>query len=73
MATEKIGTMETTNIMTHAEFAARLLREAASIFRSIGGGDPASDDRADQFATLYEQMADLVEKDPLGKIDHEAD
>ena len=65
--------METTNIMTYAEFAARLLREAASIFRSIGGGDPASDDRRDQFAALYEQTADLIEKDPLGKIDHEAD
>jgi hypothetical protein len=65
--------METTNIMTHAEFAARLLREAASIFRSIAGGDPASDERTDQFATLYEQMADRVEQDPLGKIDHEAD
>ena len=58
--------------MTHAEFAAKLLRNAATIFRSIGGGDPASDDRADQFASLYEQMADLVEKDPLGRIDGEA-
>jgi hypothetical protein len=71
VATEKIGTMETTNIMTHAEFAATLLRNAASIFRSIAGGDPASNDRTDQFATLYEQMADLVEKDPLGKIGHD--
>lgn len=70
---EKIRTMETTNIMTHAEFAAKLLRNAASIFRSIGGGDPASDDRTDQFASLYEQMADLVEKDPLGKIGDEAE
>jgi hypothetical protein len=70
---EKIGTMETTNIMTHAEFAATLLRKAASIFRSVGGGDPASDDRTDQFASLYEQMADLVEKDPLGKIGGEAE
>jgi hypothetical protein len=65
--------METTNIMTHAEFAAKLLRNAATIFRSVGGGDPAADDRADQFASLYEQMADLVEKDPLGKIDHEGE
>lgn len=55
--------------MTHAEFAARLLREAASIFRSIGGGDAASDDRADQFASLYERVAELVEQDPLGTIE----
>lgn len=59
--------------MTHAEFAARLLREAANIFRSIGGGDAASDDRADQFATLYERTADLVEHDPLGKIESKTD
>jgi hypothetical protein len=59
--------------MTHAEFAARLLREAASIFRSIGGGDAASDDRTDQFANLYERVADLVEQDPLGKIDSKAE
>jgi hypothetical protein len=65
--------METTNIMTHAEFAAKLLRNAASIFRTIAGGDPASDDRTDQFASLYEQMADLVEKDPLGEIGGEAE
>lgn len=55
--------------MTHAEFAARLLREAASIFRSIGGGDPETDERADQFASLYERVAELVEQDPLGNID----
>ena len=55
--------------MTHAEFAARLLREAANIFRSIAGGDAASDDRANEFATFYERVADLVEHDPLGKIE----
>lgn len=59
--------------MTHAEFAARLLREAASIFRTFAGGDPASDDRADQFAMLYERVADLVEQDPLGKIENKPD
>lgn len=59
--------------MTHAEFAARLLREAASIFRSIAGGDAASDDRADQFASLYERVADLVEHDPLGKIENKTE
>jgi hypothetical protein len=55
--------------MTHAEFAARLLREAANIFRSIAGGDTAADDRANQFASLYERVADLVEHDPLGRIE----
>lgn len=54
--------------MTHAEFAARLLREAASIFRSVGGGDPASDERAEEFAEIYEQAAVMVEHDPLGVI-----
>lgn len=54
--------------MTHAEFAARLLREAASIFRSVGGGTPDADDRADEFASIYEQAAAMVERDPLGII-----
>lgn len=54
--------------MTHAEFAARLLREAASIFRNVGGGDPASDDRAEEFASIYDQAAAMVEQDPLGVI-----
>jgi hypothetical protein len=57
--------------MTHAEFAARLLREAASIFRTIAGGDPTSDERAEEFASLYERVAELVEVDPTGVINND--
>ncbi|TVR99808.1 MAG: hypothetical protein EA406_02370 [Rhodospirillales bacterium] len=55
--------------MTHAEFAAKLLREAANIFRSVGGGDPASDAQTEEFAQIFEHAADLVETDPTGSLE----
>ncbi|TVR79406.1 MAG: hypothetical protein EA405_12850 [Rhodospirillales bacterium] len=55
--------------MTHAEFAAKLLREAAHIFRSVGGGDPDSDAQTEEFAQIFEHAANLVEADPTGSLD----
>jgi hypothetical protein len=54
---------------THAELAARLLRDAASMFRSIGSSDPELGERVQEFASVYERVADLVENDPMGSID----
>ncbi len=54
--------------MTHAELAAKLLRDAATLFRSVGGRDLVAEDRVDAFATLYESVADLVESDPTGEV-----
>ncbi|HYN37855.1 MAG TPA: hypothetical protein VES39_01245 [Rhodospirillales bacterium] len=53
---------------THADLAARLLREAATMFRAMGGPDKQLSQRLDEFATLYEQVADLVEAEPLAVL-----
>ncbi len=54
---------------THVELAAKLLREAATLFRSLAGPDPEMAQRLDDFAQVYEQVADLVELDPAGEVD----
>lgn len=54
--------------MTHAELAATLLRDAAKLFRSVGGRDAESMERVEKFASLYECAADLVEADPQGIV-----
>jgi hypothetical protein len=53
---------------THAELAAKLLREAATMFRSLGAPDPELGERLNEFASIYEQVADLVEQDPTGLL-----
>jgi hypothetical protein len=53
---------------THADLAARLLREAATMFRAMGGPDAQLSQRLDEFAALYDQVADLVEADPLAEL-----
>lgn len=58
-----------TTPMNHAELAAKLLREAATIFRSLGAPDPELGERLDEFASVYEQVADLVERDPRGVLE----
>lgn len=58
---------------THVELAAKLLREAATLFRSLAGPDPEMTQRLDDFAQVYEQVADLVEQDPNGEVDVFAD
>lgn len=54
---------------THAELAARLLREAAVIFRTINLPDAEVQQRLDMFGKLYERVADLVEKGPTDPLD----
>lgn len=53
---------------THADLAAKLLREAATMFRAMSGPDEELAKRLNDFATLYEQVADLAEADPLGEL-----
>jgi hypothetical protein len=58
--------------MTHAELAAKLLREAAILYRMFGAGrEGEMHERIDQFGRLYERVADLVERDPQGLVDPE--
>lgn len=55
--------------MTHAELAARLLRDAADLFRNVGGRDTEAAERIERFSALYLRAADLVETDPEGNLD----
>jgi hypothetical protein len=54
---------------THAELAARLLREAAVIFRTINLPDAEVQQRLDTFGKLYERVAELVEQAPVAPLD----
>jgi len=55
-------------LKTNADLAARLLREAAFIYRTLGQGDNADRRRMMEFADLYEKVADQVEREPLGSF-----
>ena len=52
---------------TNAEIAARLLRDAAGFFRSVGEQNEPLKEHMDNNAQAFEIMADRVEKDPMGE------
>lgn len=52
---------------TNAEIAARLLRDAAGFFRSVGEQNPPLKEHMDNNAQAFEVMADRVETDPTGE------
>ncbi|HPD82565.1 MAG: hypothetical protein R3D88_09105 [Alphaproteobacteria bacterium] len=54
---------------SHAELAAKLLRDAAAFFKTIAEQNPPLKEQMDENADVFEQVADLVEKDPTGKIE----
>jgi len=54
---------------THAQLAAKLLRDAATFFRNVGAQNPALKEQMDDNATVYDQVADLLERDPGGEIE----
>lgn len=54
---------------TYANLAAKLLRDAATFFRNVGAQNEPLKEQMDDNASVYEQVADLVEQDPLGEID----
>lgn len=56
---------------SHAELAAKLLRDAATFFKTIGEQNPPLKDQMVENADVFEQVADLVEKNPLGVIEEE--
>lgn len=53
---------------TYANLAAKLLRDAARFFRNVGEQNPPLQEQMMDNATVYEQVADLLEKDPLGHL-----
>lgn len=53
---------------THAELAAQLLRDAAGFFRALSEQNAELKDQMIENADVFEQVAQLVEKDPHGEI-----
>lgn len=54
---------------TYAQLAAKLLKDAATFFRNVGDQNPTLKEQMHDNASVYEQVADLVEKNPLGTLD----
>lgn len=55
-------------MLTHSQLAAKLLRDAAVFFRTIGDQNPPLKIQMDENANVFEQVADLTEQDPTGVI-----
>ena len=53
---------------TNAQFASKLLREAAEFYRTLGDSSPEMKDRMDEFGVLYDQVAALLDADPAGLV-----
>ena len=56
---------------THAQIAARLLRDAASFFRTLAAQNPPLEEAMTENASIFEDVAALVEQDPLGQVSDE--
>lgn len=54
---------------TYAQLAAKLLRDAATFFRNVGAQNEPLKEQMNDNASVYDQVADLVEKDPGGVLD----
>lgn len=54
---------------SHAEIAARLLRDAAVFFRAVGEQNEALRDQMAENADVFEQVAALVEVNPTGELE----
>lgn len=53
---------------SHAQLAAKLLRDAATFFRNVGAQNPELAEEMSENAAVYDQVADLTEADPLGEL-----
>ena len=54
---------------TYAQLAAKLLRDAATFFRNVGMQNEPLKEQMEDNASVYDQVADLVERDPTGILD----
>ena len=52
---------------SHAEVAAKLLRDAAAFFVAVGGQNPDVEEELRINAKTFRAVADLVERDPGGE------
>ncbi len=53
---------------THAELAARLLRDAADFFKMLGDQNPPLKIQMTENARVFQEVATLVEQNPTGKV-----
>lgn len=58
---------------THADLAAKLLRDAAIFFRNVGEQNKPLKEQMDDNADVYEQVATLLESDPTGELELDED
>ena len=56
---------------THADLAVRLLRDAAGFFRSVAEQNEPLKEQMEDNANVYEQVAELLERDPAGTVELE--
>lgn len=54
---------------THAMIAAQLLRDAAAFFRRLGEQNPPLAEQMTENASIFEDVARLVETDPYGEVE----
>lgn len=54
---------------THAQIAARLLRDAAQFFRTVGDQNEPLKVQMNENADVFDQVAGLVETDPNGLLE----
>lgn len=54
---------------TYAQLAAKLLRDAATFFRNVGAQNEPLKEQMNDNASVYDQVADLIERDPTGVLD----
>lgn len=53
---------------TNIELAARLLRDAAEFFRTVGEQNPALQEQMGENAAVFQEVARLIESDPDGIV-----
>ncbi len=53
---------------TNAQLAAKMLRDASMFFQQVGEQNPPVADQMNQNAAVYQQVAQLVESDPMGEV-----
>ncbi|KJS42665.1 MAG: hypothetical protein VR70_03895 [Rhodospirillaceae bacterium BRH_c57] len=51
-----------------AQVGSDMLRAAANFFRAVGRENPALTDQMDRNAKAYEDVADMLEKDPTMEV-----
>lgn len=56
------------DLPSHAQMAAKLLRDAALLMRALGEQNQPLHEQMEANARVYDQVADLVEKDPTGTL-----